>query len=154
MPSFSPTILVTTPPLLITMSGGITYEEFTFMLGVLNLQVEQFFIESQSNQQVDANLQYNILDSSGLQQQYTLKPRRDPYQKQSSLYLVPEKGSVLLNGLSILAFNLLPSEIVSFTLCVEQSDPTTFSPGTLPDNFAADADTLGNYRRFKQQTCT
>lgn len=154
MPSFSPTILVTTPPLLITMAGGITYEEFVFMLGVLNLQVRQLFIESQDGQQVDNNLKYHILDSSGLTSQNTLKPRKDPYQRQNSLYFRPEKGNVLLNGLSTLSFDLLPNQTVSFTLCVDQSDPTTLSPGTLQDNFIIEPEQLGNYARFKNlKTC-
>jgi hypothetical protein len=134
------------------MAGTISYAEFSFMLGVLNLNVRRIFIESQSGQQLDANLQYTIFDSTGQSAQNTLKPRKDPYQRQNSLYFKPPEGQagILLNGLSTIAFNLAPRQLVSLTLCTDQADPRSAAPGTNIDNFTLHQDELGNYDRYQQ----
>lgn len=151
MATYSPVITSGTPLLQVSMAGGISYAELLYMLGTLNLAVNKFFIESRSGNQVNTNMQYTIYDSNGQAVQNTLKPRKSPYQRQNSLVFSPPKGNaaVILNGLSSLSFNLQPMDMVSLTLCVDQTDPTSMAPGKLVDNFTAPPDTLGNYSQWK-----
>jgi hypothetical protein len=153
MATFSPTFIFSTPPLQITMAGEITYEEFANMLGILNLLVRSLFIEAETGDQVNAGMFYNIYDSSGLAHQETLKPRKDPYQKQNSLYLQSSHGPILLNGLSYISFNIGPLQTISMTICVNQIEPTNLEPGKLIDNFsfrAGNPDAYDRYKEFKE----
>ena len=152
MSTFSPTLIFSTPPLQISMAGEITYEEFANMLGILNLKVRRLFIEAQTGDQVKEPMFYNIYDSTGLANQETLKPRKDPFQKQNSLYLVSSNGPIVFNGLSYLSFNLAPLQNVSLTMCVHQIDPTNLAPGQLTDNFSfrpGNPDANNRYNQFK-----
>lgn len=152
MPTFSPTILPGPPDVQATMAGGITYEEFIFMLGILNLHVRSFFLETGEGAQIDANLAYQIIDASGIANQNTMKPRKDPYQRENSLNFVPQgPDPVVLNGLSNVTFTLLAQQLLTMTLEVNEVEPRTLAPGRLKDNFASIPDPYGNFARFKRR---
>ncbi len=153
MSTFSPTFIITSPPLQVSMAGEISYQEFSNMLGILSLQIRGLFIEAQTGDQVDANMFYNIYDSNGLASQEILKPRKDPYQKQNSLHLQSSHGPIIFNGLSYLTFNLAPQQNMSLTLCVNQIEPTSLDPGKLTDNFSfrpGNPDAYDRYQQFKE----
>ena len=144
-------ILPGPPDVQITMAGGITYEEFNFMLGILNLDIRQFFLEAQIENQLDTNLAYNILDSSGVQTSNTMKPRKSPYQYQNSLAFKPAADQpAVLNGLSSISFNLYPLQTMTMTLLVNEVGPAQVAPGRLKNNIATVEDTLGNFKRFQR----
>ena len=122
------------------------------MLGILNLHVRSFFLETQDGAQIDSNLGYQIIDATGTASQNTMKPRKDPYQRQNSLSFVPEgPDPVVLNGLSTVTFNLLAQQSLTMTLEVSEVEPRTLAPGRLKDNFASVPDPYGNFARFQRR---
>lgn len=152
MSTFAAIITNGIPPLQITMAGAITYDELVFMLGVLNLRTRKIFLESASGPQIDTNIQYTTLDSNGVASQDSLKPRKDPYQKQDSLYFKPSPGNgpIVFNGLSYLSFNILPLQLLTMSFCVDQTDPTTMAPGRNLDNFSFETPALSRLGLFNQ----
>lgn len=153
MSTYAPIITNSIPPLQVSMAGGISYNEFVYMLGVLNLNIREFFLETGAAQ-INQNYQYTSFDSTGNANQHAVKPRKDPFQKQNSQYVKPGSEAVVLNGLSYLSFNLLPRQMLSMILSVDQTDPGSLSPGRNLDNFTLPDLAINNIEKFEQQKKT
>lgn len=150
MSTYAPIITSSIPPLQVSMAGGISYNEFVYMLGVLNLQVKDFFLETGAAQ-INQNYQYTAYDSNGNANQHPLKPRKDPYQQQNSQYVNAGAAPVIFNGLSYMQFNILPRQLLSMILCVDQTDPVSLAPGRNLDNFSRPDLALNDIALFTQR---
>jgi len=150
MPSYSPTITVSsTPALQISMAGGVTYEEFLSSLGQFVYKVNSYFLQCQSLQQLQQAIAYNIFDSSGNVLAQAIIQNPDPYQYTASIVQDLKDMGIILNGQSTISFNVLPGEFITMSLCTVQVSNQDELNRMHEDNFEQADDSNGNLQLFE-----
>ncbi len=103
----------TLPAVSVTPSGGVTYQQFLNSLGQYDYRIRNIFLQSTSINQISLVFQFDIYDVNGTQGIKSIVPAVDPFQKQASLLV---NDSMLLNGNSNVATNILPNTSLEITL--------------------------------------
>ena len=131
---FVPTITITTPPTVVTMSG-ITYSEFINSLGTFQYGVLKVYAYSSNIDQLTLPINYNQYDANGARRINFVNPEVDPYQKQNSLYKDVSEAGIILNGQSNVQINLLPNTTLKLQLFCDRVKITDQMDSKVPSNF-------------------
>lgn len=154
MAIYTPVIIVnSTPGIVVTMPGTLTYNEFLQSLGPDVYSINNFYIQSQTLAQIFEPIRYNAFDVNGSQYNTPLIMSVDPYQFSAAFSLSTEEKGIILNGQSSLGINLLNAENIIMIFCTDQIAATD-GFDILPNgksNFKRVDDNLGQldlYRNF------
>lgn len=110
MPSFSVTITSnTTPAISVTLSGGVTYAQFKNSLGNYVYNVEQTYLYSTIQRQIQSAFNYSKYDSNGNQNIQSILSVISPYQFQNSIYIDTSDKNLIIDGRDYVRFNMLPN---------------------------------------------
>lgn len=131
---FIPTITISTPPVLVTMSG-ITYSELINSLGTFQFRVLKVYAFSTNINQLSLPINYNQYDANGSRRINFVNPEIDPFQKQNSLYKDVSDAGIILNGQSNVQINLLPNTTLKLQLFCDRVKITDRMDSKVSDNF-------------------
>jgi hypothetical protein len=115
--SFSVNIVSnTTPAVSVTLSGTVTYQQFQNSLGNFVYEVDEAYLYSTNQRQIQGTFLYSKYDSNGNQNTQTIISAISPYQYQSSIYIDLREKNLILDGRDYINFNLLPNTTLQIKL--------------------------------------
>ena len=121
MPSFSPTIIPnSTPAISVTLTGGVTYNQFKQSLGNYVYEVDQVYLYSQNLTQIQGAFLYSRYDSNGRQNAQSILSVLDPYQYATAIYIDTKDRSVVIDGRDTVQFVMQPNTTLQVKLFAER----------------------------------
>lgn len=121
MPSFlSSTFLGLPPAISITLSGGVTYEQFKQSLGSYVYYVNKIYLYSGNPLQIQGAFFYQKYDVNGNTNSQSVISAISPYQFENSIYLETKQKNLVIDGRDFVKFTMQPNTTLSLKLFVNQ----------------------------------
>ena len=103
-----------------------TYEEIQASMGTFYYGLKEFYIKTNTSEQLLSAINFYNYDSNGNVKAYTENPVISPYQFQISAFVKPTFDGIIFNGQTTMSMDLLPNEIVFLVLHVRETSNGTF----------------------------
>ena len=117
MASFSVNIVSnTTPAITVTLSGSVTYQQFQNSLGDFVYDIDEAYLYSTNQRQIQGSFLYSRYDSNGKQNIQSVISAISPYQAQSSIYIDTRGKELILDGRDYVNFIMQPNTILQIKL--------------------------------------
>ena len=117
MASFSVNIVSnTTPAISVTLSGTVTYQQFQNSLGDFVYEIDEAYLYSTNQRQIQSSFLYSKYDSNGDQNLQTVISAISPYQYQNSIYIDTREKNLILDGRDYIDFTMQPNTSLQIKL--------------------------------------
>jgi hypothetical protein len=136
-----------TSPLTVTLANNVTYQQFLNSLGAYVYCFEVIYLWTTNSAQITQPILYNYTDVNGNAKTLTIVPTTDPYQYSPALYINIKDFDIVIDGNSIVQFNLLPLTTLKFKLYGDVMSVSMLQ-GDKNDNFNNLAESIGDVEFF------
>lgn len=136
-----------TSPVSVTLANGVTYQQFLNSLGAYVYWFDVIYLWTTNSAQITQPILYNYTDVNGNAKTLTIVPTTDPYQYSPALYINIKDFDIVIDGNSIVQFNLLPQTTLKFKLYGDVMSVTMLQ-GNKDDNFTNLAESIGDKEFF------
>lgn len=139
--------VVVNSPVSVTLANGVTYQQFLNSLGAYVYWFDVVYLWTTNPSQITQPILYNYTDVNGEAKTLTITPTKDPYQYSPALYINIKDFDIVIDGNSIVQFNILPLTTLKFKLYGDVMSVNMLH-GDKNDNFTNLADTIGDPEFF------